>query len=424
MRWLSGLAEYVIRALHLLALTIAPTSFSPEPTAPSGTWLLLQGVGAAAVLALLLAGAARLARNDRATATRVAAALAWVAVAACLAGAVYWSRERAPLERAVPFVALPVWAALAAGAFRAADVVLAPTWKQRNVAMFGAVVALAAIQMWRGSELFASTHRMWWTALWIDEGNDRAAEELTRVLLRQRRFEEARRVSERCLARHPAGIACLDLRARISLRAGAAEAAIADARTAIDQCPSCGVSRAILAEALALSGDAGAAEMEARAGLTRGGPEDRLRYALALALEKARRYDEAAVEAKRAIALGAGRDAKLLSAALGIVTGDLDGAAVGLAQLVKDDPDDAEARYDLALIADRKNDYNNARQGYIAALRADPTNASARYNLALLTWRAGAKDESRHHVQRFRESFPGDPRGLELARITSGGAQQ
>jgi tetratricopeptide (TPR) repeat protein len=172
----------------------------------------------------------------------------------------------------------------------------------------------------------------------------------------------------------------------------------------------------MLAQALALAGQAEAAEREAQAGLAEGGDPAKLRYALALAYERTGRYPEASQEAARAVDAGAGREARLLAGALAILINDLDAAARWLEPLVKEDPDDAEARYNLALIADKRGDYNAARQGYLATLKADPRNGDARYNLALLTSRAGVTEEARHHVRKLIDMFPDDPRGKQLAQ--------
>ena len=40
MHWISSLAEYVLRALHLLGLALIPTSISPDPHAPEGAMLV------------------------------------------------------------------------------------------------------------------------------------------------------------------------------------------------------------------------------------------------------------------------------------------------------------------------------------------------------------------------------------------------
>jgi len=88
-----------------------------------------------------------------------------------------------------------------------------------------------------------------------------------------------------------------------------------------------------------------------------------------------------------------------------------------LAPIVAADPTDAEALYDLALIADKRGDYNGARSGYLAALRYDSTLADARYNLVMLTQKRGVFEEAKHHAKKFAEAYPNDPRGADLARI-------
>ena len=102
--------------------------------------------------------------------------------------------------------------------------------------------------------------------------------------------------------------------------------------------------------------------------------------------------------------------------------GDLDTAAEALRPVVAADPADADAQYDLALIAERKGDYNRARQGYLAALLADPRYANARINLVFLTLKHGSVDEARHHAERYAATFPGDPTGASLAQVVAAAA--
>ncbi|HLT37980.1 MAG TPA: hypothetical protein VK034_16960, partial [Enhygromyxa sp.] len=61
-----------------------------------------------------------------------------------------------------------------------------------------------------------------------------------------------------------------------------------------------------------------------------------------------------------------------------------------------------------------RNAYNKARSSYLAALRANEDFPAARYNLAILTWNRNVVDEARHHVERFAERWPKDPRTFEL----------
>jgi len=139
-------------------------------------------------------------------------------------------------------------------------------------------------------------------------------------------------------------------------------------------------------------------------------------YQRALDLEAAGRLVEAAAEVDRALAAGAGRDARLLAAKLAILREDWDAATPHIERLLQENPRDADAQYNLGLVAQRRGGFNKARAAYLAALRADPSYAAARYNLAVLTWDAGARDEARHHAQKFLELAPGDPRIAELRR--------
>jgi Flp pilus assembly protein TadD len=416
---LLGSAEYLLRALHLLALALFPGLLSPEPVPPSGAMLPLEGLGALVLLGLLLYGAARLRARVASRAARAGAVLVWIAVAASLVAALVYSHERAPLLRGLPIVAGPVWAAVIALAAGMAERWPGWTWKPRQAVAALVVLALGAVQLVRARPLFASTEAMWWSALDFDSSHTRAIDELSRPLLRAHKLDEADKLVDQCLMAHPGACACLDLRSRVALAAHRPDA-VAVARVGAQRCPAYGQAHATLAEALAQGGDLGAAEQEARTSLAQGGPGDRLHYVLALILERTGQYAEARGEVNQALALGAGRDAKLLSAALAIVSGDLEAAQAILDPLSKADADDAEVLYDLALIADKKGDFNRARQGYLAALKADPRSASARYNLALLTWRFGVKEESQHHLQKFKESFPMDPRGFQLAQTLAG----
>ena len=83
-------------------------------------------------------------------------------------------------------------------------------------------------------------------------------------------------------------------------------------------------------------------------------------------------------------------------------------------ELARDDANDADVAYDIALVADKRGDYNAARQGYLSVLRIDPDHANARYNVALLCQRKGVQDEAKHHARRFGEAHPDDARGKAL----------
>lgn len=425
MPWLAELALHLCRALHLLVLAVAPTWLSPEPL-PAGALALSGALSAAALAAALGLSAWFAARLDTRLA-RNGAALLWIAIAAALAATLYYRGPRAPLAQGVVFVALPLWAALATLAAAAAERWLGSSFKHRRMGAAIVVIGLGVVQLNGAAPLLGSRERMWWAALRRDGAHLRAIDELARPLRERRKLDDLDGVAARCLRMHPAAAAapaapvtcaCLALRAEARLHARNAGAALRDAESARERCPEQSSTRAVLAEALAVAGRPERAEAEARAALEEGGDPSRLRYALALALERAGRLAEARAEADRAIDAGAGRKAQLLAGALAILAGDLDGAKARLTPLAEQDPSDAEALYNLALIADKRGDYNGARQGYLAALKADPRSADARYNLALLTFRAGIVEESRHHVRKFLDAFPDDPRGSQLAQTT------
>ncbi|WP_437767444.1 tetratricopeptide repeat protein [Sorangium sp. So ce281] len=424
MPWLAELALHLCRALHLVVLAIAPTWLSPEPL-PAGA-LALSGSLAAAALAAALGLSAWLAARLDTRLARNGAALLWIAIAAALAATLYYRGPRAPLAQGVVFVAVPLWAALATLAAAAAERWLGSSFKHRRMGAAIVVIGLGVVQVNGAAPLLGSRERMWWAALRRDGAHLRAIDELTRPLRERRKLDELDGVAARCLRMHPAAAApaapatcaCLALRAEARLHARNAGAALRDAESARARCPEQSGTRAVLAEALAVAGRPERAEAEARAALEEGGDPSRLRYALALALERAGRLAEARAEADRAIDAGAGRKAQLLAGALAILAGDLDGAKARLTPLAEQDPSDAEVLYNLALIADKRGDYNGARQGYLATLKAEPRSADARYNLALLTFRAGIAEESRHHVRKFLDAFPDDPRGSQLAQAT------
>ncbi|WP_437873191.1 tetratricopeptide repeat protein [Sorangium sp. So ce363] len=423
MPWLAELALHLCRVLHLVVLAIAPTSLSPEPL-PAGALALSGSLSAAALAAALGLSAWFAARLDTRLA-RNGAALLWIAIAAALAATLYYRGPRAPLAQGVVFVAVPLWAALATLAAAAAERWLGSSFKHRRMGAAIVVIGLGVVQLNGAAPLLGSRERMWWAALRRDGAHLRAIDELTRPLRERRKVDELDGVAARCLRMHPAAApaapatcACLALRAEARLHARNAGAALRDAESARERCPEQSSTRAVLAEALAVAGRPERAEAEARAALEEGGDPSRLRYALALALERAGRLAEARAEADRAIDAGAGRKAQLLAGALAILAGDLDGGKARLTPLAEQDSSDAEVLYNLALIADKRGDYNGARQGYLAALKAEPRSADARYNLALLTFRAGIAEESRHHVRKFLDAFPDDPRGSQLAQTT------
>jgi tetratricopeptide (TPR) repeat protein len=410
----SALLDVVTRAAWLLLLAIAPPLVSPEP-APAANAIAAATV-AVVFFAAVLYGALALRSWGGSTLARVAAALIWVAVAAALGTAFYFQGARAPLGRGVLFVAVPIWAALAMTAVWVAERRLGKGPRVKPIAV-AATVAAGAILFALASAWLTSPTKMWWEALRRDAEHPRAIVELTRSAVQARDYTTARAITDKCLELHPASCRCKAERIEIAIRSRAFVEALEQAFMASSLCRGDAYVHALYAETLGLNGRAAEAEDEALRGLGLGGPEGRLRYALALGLSGMGKDAEAVVEAKRALQLGAGRGPALLIAASALGRGDHNEATQVLTPIVAADPNDADAQYDLALAADRAGDYNRARSGYLAALRADPTFVNARYNLVILTHRRGVVEESRHHVRRFVEEFPGDKRGADLARL-------
>jgi tetratricopeptide (TPR) repeat protein len=195
---------------------------------------------------------------------------------------------------------------------------------------------------------------------------------------------------------------------------GSADKALQAASDAAKACPMVTAARAVNAEALAIAGRIDEAYAEADEALALPDDAARAHTAKASVLIAAGKVKEAEAEAQKAIDAGGGRDAKLLVASLAISAGNLDAAEAVLKAMLAERPQDADVQYNLALIADKQNRYNEARNGYLAALKTDPTYRAARYNLALLTFRRGVTEEAKNHARKYAEMAPNDPAAAQL----------
>lgn len=414
MHWLELVGDALVRAVVLLGLAAAPPWLSPEPgpiaTPPTR-------VIAALLLAACFYGLVRLRARLHGKLARLGLALLGAAALAALVRA-FVRDESAPLGGGVFYVAAPLWVGLA---FLAADLAERRFGQRlrhsRPIAL--SLVILSGASLMLSAPWLLSRQQSWLEVLRREPEALFAVEALLREPLDAKAYDTASALVDACFSAAPDGCACHAGRAEVAMRLHAAPSALVHARAACERCPDNIGVRAVLAEALTLHGEAELAEQEARSALAKGSAA-RLHHALAMALDRQGRSMEAVEEAERAVALGAGRDSVLLLGALWVTAGDLEKATTTLLPLVAADPRDAAALYNLALIADRRGDYNRARRGYLETLRADPGLASARYNLAVLAHRHHVREEARHHAQSFVESFPDDPRGAELLRMTAG----
>jgi tetratricopeptide (TPR) repeat protein len=170
------------------------------------------------------------------------------------------------------------------------------------------------------------------------------------------------------------------------------------------------------AEALVRSGSREQGVKDAEALVARSNTNAYALAALALArfqqgdLPRATSFGELAVKA------GRGSAAHLVLALIHLYQEDFTGARRELGIILADEPDDVDATYDLALVAQKQNHYGEARSLYLRVLRLRPNHKEARYNLALLAHDIGAEAEAKHHLEKLVEVAPNDPLVATLRR--------
>ncbi|MBK8255958.1 MAG: tetratricopeptide repeat protein [Polyangiaceae bacterium] len=409
------LANYLFRALYLLGLAVAPRVFSPDPAPRDNAVLAL--VGSAAALATLLLCAQQLKKRLESREATVAAALIWVAVAGALGASVYFSGPEAPLARGAAPLALLVWPALAATAAALAGRFLGANWKHKRTAAAAAVLAGGIFVHADGAKNMGDRAFMWRTALRREPGNERAFEEVSRGLLAQGKLADAAKITEACLKANPRACACHVAAGNAARRSGDQAKAVAAGAEAAKACPMNTRARALNAEILASAGKLEEAMVEADAAIALNQDAARAHAAKATVLLASGKVKEAEEEAGKAVQGEGDRDAVLVVVAMKINGGDLDGAETLLKALASNHPNDADITYNLALIADKRNRYNDARNGYLTALKLNPAYKEARYNLAMLTWRRGVIDEAKNHAKKFVEMAPNDPAGQALTQL-------
>ncbi len=191
------------------------------------------------------------------------------------------------------------------------------------------------------------------------------------------------------------------------------------ANRAPERCRSRGALRGRRAEALARVGRVDEASVEASDVLARDRGNAYATYALAQCEHAKGDFDGARHHAQEAVEQGRGAPAHLLLGVVAYKQGDYEAARAAYARVLEMRPDDVQATYNLALVAHQLDRYRDAREGYLKVLRLDPGNLDARFNLGLLTYRAGATLEARHHLEKLRETAPGDDRVKRLEAALS-----
>jgi tetratricopeptide (TPR) repeat protein len=412
------LANYLYRALLLLGLAIAPRVFSPDPATPKNVAIAL--FVPLLFLGGLLGGAYHLKKRFASREASIAAGLVWASVAVAVLVALYYSGPRAPLARGAAPLALVVWPALAAIAATLAGEYLGSSFKHKRTAAAAVVLSGGLFVHGDAHTKMGDVDFMWKTALDREPENEAAFERVTRPLLVQGKLDEVTRRAGACLRVSPTACPCLIAKVAVAQKKREAEKAVQVGADAVRLCPNITAARAANAEALALAGKLDEALAEADEAIALADDPPRAHAAKASVLLSAGRLKEAEQEAQKASDAGDSHEAKLVTVRLAIDAGDIDGAEAMLKSMKAADPPDPHVLYNLALIADKRNKYNDARNGYLATLKLDPTYKQARYNLALLTHRRGVLEEAKNHAKKFADMAPNDPLTAPLMQTIFG----
>ncbi len=162
------------------------------------------------------------------------------------------------------------------------------------------------------------------------------------------------------------------------------------------------------AEAMARAGDRDLAKQTANRVLATDPKNAYAELALARLAYDQNKMNECNEHATQALALGRGAEADRLIARTSLALGKLEEAEAHFQSVLKANPSDAEAAFSAAVCNDRLGRYAAAREGFLQTLRIDPKHVEARKYLVLLTYRAGAKAEAQHHLDKLAELLPKD----------------
>jgi tetratricopeptide (TPR) repeat protein len=211
---------------------------------------------------------------------------------------------------------------------------------------------------------------------------------------------------------------CEDLQARVlrALNANRHGEALRALGSPDNSCKEDAVIDGMRAEALARSNKADQALKAARAVRKTAPDEKHAAYAMAHAFWSKGDIDKTRKHAERAVKQGRGAPAHLLLGLVAIRRNDLPQAKSEFDAMLRIDPNDVMARFNLAFVDQEMDRYRHAREGYLAVLRLDPRHLDARYNLALLTHSAGAGREAQHHLAELIKIAPNDKRVTKLRR--------
>jgi tetratricopeptide (TPR) repeat protein len=257
-------------------------------------------------------------------------------------------------------------------------------------------------------------------ALWVSQRNQGARPSgsigtLVGELEKAGRTAAAKRVNEAC-ANGPT-CPCRQAAALAALNADMHQQAVSTL-TAQDACANEPKTLGMLAEAAARSGQSDEAITQANAVLQKTANEPFAAYALAFAQWAKSDAASAQQNATLAATNGRGSAANLLLGLIAFRANDLATAKREFEKMLAEDPNDVDALYNLALIAQQQDRYREAREGYLKVLGVAPTHLDARYNLAVLTQSIGATNEAQHHATKLEQAAgPNDERVTKLKQL-------
>jgi tetratricopeptide (TPR) repeat protein len=165
----------------------------------------------------------------------------------------------------------------------------------------------------------------------------------------------------------------------------------------------------VRAEALVRAGHSEEGRSQAGAVLKKNDKDGHALSAIGLRAYQEGTWPAAAELLERAVKAGAGDGARELLGLARYNLNDLAGARAAFQGILTSEPQDLDATYNLALVAQKQDRYGEARKLYLTVLRANPKQRQARYNLALLAHSIGAQEEAQHNLALLEQTAPEDP---------------
>ncbi|HEY3497974.1 MAG TPA: tetratricopeptide repeat protein [Polyangiaceae bacterium] len=414
------LSDFLWRGLALLWLTLAPYAAKVEvASAGSGAEASVRIGVALAVLAFLGFALLRLWRRNKLGAAAAGGAL----VAAFALGSIFRG-DRGPLGGGLPWLFPLVWGAIAViVAGPVADLTAlrqgraAPSRRER-LGWAAAALAIGALGLGASWRRVGSPGATLAAAVKSDPGSEALVLRLASSVERSGDPNRAKDLLHACAQANPEACGCIVPVVKAALERGAYVDAGAVLVRADQRCRDRPGVPGMLAETLAGGGEVDAARQATNIALAKNRNDPHALYAKGLLALRAGNEEPALLYLNQAIAAGRGARARVELGLLQYRRGNLAAARSSFETVVRENPRDLPALYNLALIDQVQERYYAAREGYLRVLRLDPRQLDARFNLAVMTQAAGAKDEAKHHLAELeKRAAPDDPRVTKLRKL-------